>query len=74
MRAPVAGPADTVELLQQPREAPRLSLALLLFVVRLVAHARRKGEARRVRRPRDVGDAVLQVGELAGLAAALGGE
>ena len=49
VRAPVAGPADAVELLQQPREAARLPLALLLFVIRLVAHAGREGEARRVR-------------------------
>ena len=67
--APVAGPADAVELVEDAREAPRLALAVVLLLVGVVAHARREGDARRVRRPHDRLDALLQVGELARLAA-----
>ena len=44
----VARPADAVELMEDAREAPRLALAVVLFVIGGVANARREGDARRV--------------------------
>src|SRR5437879_12447873 len=72
MLAAVAGEADAVELVEGALEAARRTLALVLFVVGLVAHARRESDPRRVGRPDDRLDAFLQVGQLPGLAALRG--
>ena len=73
VRPAVAGEADAVELVEDPREAARRPLLLVLLLVGRVAHARDERDARRVGRPHDLLDALLQVGELARLAA-LGGD
>src|SRR5581483_6885034 len=57
------------ELVEDAAEAARFALVLVLFVVCVVADARGERDARRVRAPLDRLDALLQVGELAGLAA-----
>src|SRR5207248_11549522 len=62
-------PADAVELVEDAREAAGLALALVPLLVGGVAHAGREGDPRRIRRPLDGFDALLQVGELARLAA-----
>src|SRR5207253_5098275 len=71
--APIARPADVVELVVQPREPPRAPLLLVLLFVRLVADARAEGDAGAVGRPRELARILLRIGELARLAA-LGGD
>ena len=68
--APVARPADAVELELEPREPPRCALLLVLLLVRLVRHARREDDPGSVRRPDRLADVLLQVGEALRLAAA----
>ena len=67
--AAVADEADAVELVEDAPEAAGSALALVLFLVGLVADARRECDASRVRRPRDRLDGLLQLGELQALAA-----
>ena len=67
--APVRRPADVVELVQQPGQPPRRALLVVLFLVRLVAHAHRVRESRRVGRPDDLLDALLRFRQRARLAA-----
>src|SRR5436305_13336885 len=69
VRAAVAGPADAVELVEEPREAARLAFLLVFFLVRLVGDTRGERDARRVGRPRDPLDAPPHVGQLARLPA-----
>ena len=68
--APVARPADRVELVEEPREPARSALLVVLLLVRLVGDARGEDDLRPVRRPGRLADVVLQVGEALRLAAA----
>ena len=56
-------PADAVELVLETRDVPRSALAILVFFVGLVRHARRERDARTVGRPLGVLDTLLQLGE-----------
>ena len=67
---PVARPADAVELELETRESPWRALLVVLFVVRLVGHARGEDDPGAVRRPDRLADVVLQVGQALRLAAA----
>ena len=67
--AAVAGPADAVELEEDAGEPPRRAPAVVLLLVRLVAHAAREGDPARVGRPGDRLDALLAVGQPPRLAA-----
>src|SRR5205807_2858814 len=64
-----ACPADVVQLVAHTREAPRAALLLVLFVVSLVTDARAERDAGAVRRPRDAGSVLLELGQLDRLAA-----
>src|SRR4051812_33071516 len=72
MLPPVTGEPDAVELVEDPREAPRRSLLVVLLVACLVANTCAVRDALRVRRPRDLLDALLLVGQLARFAALRG--
>ena len=67
--AAVGRPADAVELVEEAGQPPRRTLLVVLLLVRLVAHAHRVREPRRVGRPDDLLDAFLRVGQHARLAA-----
>ncbi len=67
--AAVGRPADVVELVEEARQPSRRALLVVLFLVRLVAHAHRVREPRGVGRPDDVLDALLRLGQGARLAA-----
>src|SRR5437868_9960611 len=74
MRPAVGRPADAVELVEKAREAARLALVLIVFLVCVVARARGEHDARRVGRPRELLDALLAIGELLRLAALCGND
>ena len=66
---PVAREADAVELVEDARESPRGALLVVFLFVGLVTNARAERDALRVRRPGDLLDALLLVGQLARLSA-----
>src|SRR5436190_24289209 len=70
MPAPVAGPADVVELELEPPEATRRPATLVLLLVRIVGDARREGDPRPVRRPGRLAHVVVHLRQPPGLAAA----
>src|SRR5688572_11469424 len=69
MARAVERPPHTVELVGEPLDMARTALTVVLFLVRVVANARREGDAIAVGRPGDFLGTLLQVGELERLAA-----
>ena len=66
---PVADPADIVQLVLEPLEPPRRPAPLVLLGVFRVTDPRRERQPRSVGRPGDLGDVLLQVGQLRSFAA-----
>ncbi len=65
----VAGPALVVELVLESQEAPRAPPLVVLFLVGGVAHPRREGDPRAVRRPDCLAHVLVELGQPLRLAA-----